>query len=171
VTPGGPAARAGLQKGDRIISIGGAPIKDFRDVVSHIKPHPGDLAAIVYERANVEHTVQVRIGSIEGGDGKLVGRIEAGAAPLVTVPKGYFLHTDFTLGSALSRATDEAWGMTLMQGRLVLRMLTGHVSVKNLSGPLSIAEYAGESADAGAATFLDFLVTISLSLGFLNMLP
>jgi regulator of sigma E protease len=176
VTPGGPAARAGLQKGDRIVSIGGAPIKDFRDVVSHIKPHPGDLVDIVYERADAhhvlgEHTVQVRIGSIEGGDGKLIGRIEAGAAPLVTVPKGYFLHTDFTLGSALSRATDEAWGMTLMQGRLVMRMLTGHVSVKNLSGPLSIAEYAGESADAGAATFLDFLVTISLSLGFLNMLP
>ena len=176
VTPEGPAARAGLQKGDRIVSIGGAPINDFRDVVSHIKPHPGDLVAIVYRRANPDHTsgdhtVQVRIGSVDAGDGKLSGRIEAGAAPLVTLPKGYFLHTDFTLGSALNRATEEAWGMTLMQGRLVMRMLTGHVSVKNLSGPLSIAEYAGESADAGAATFLDFLVTISLSLGFLNMLP
>ena len=171
VKQGGPAARAGLQKGDRIVSIAGAPINDFRDVVSHIKPHPGDLVAIVYRRADVDHTVQVRIGSADGGDGKLSGRIEAGAAPLVTLPKGYFLHTDFTLGSALSRATDEAWGMTLMQGRLVMRMLTGHVSVKNLSGPLSIAEYAGESADLGAATFLDFLVTISLSLGFLNMLP
>ena len=171
VKQGGPAARAGLQKGDRIVSIAGAPINDFRDVVSHIKPHPGDLVAIVYRRADVDHTVQVRIGSADGGDGKLSGRIEAGAAPLVTLPKGYFLHTDFTVGSALSRATDEAWGMTLMQGRLVMRMLTGHVSVKNLSGPLSIAEYAGESADLGAATFLDFLVTISLSLGFLNMLP
>jgi len=171
VKPGGPAARAGLQRGDRIVSIGGAPINDFRDVVSHIKPHPGELVAIVYQRANVDHTVQVRIGSADGGEGKLSGRIEAGAAPLVTVPKGYFVHTDFTLGSALSRAAEEAWGMTLMQGRLVIRMVTGHVSVKNLSGPLSIAEYAGESADAGAATFLDFLVTISLSLGFLNMLP
>ena len=50
-------------------------------------------------------------------------------------------------------------------------MVTGHVSVKNLSGPLSIAEYAGESAEAGAGSFLEFLVLISLSLGFLNMLP
>jgi regulator of sigma E protease len=50
-------------------------------------------------------------------------------------------------------------------------MVTGHVSVKNLSGPLSIAEYAGESAEAGTASFLEFLVLISLSLGFLNMLP
>ena len=176
VTPGGPAARAGLQKGDRIVSIGGAPINDFRDVVTHIRPHPGDQVTIVYQRADFnhvlgDHTVQVRIGSADGGNGKLTGRIEAGAAPLVTLPNRYFLHTDFTLGGALNRATQEAWGETLMQGRLVMRMLTGHVSVKNLSGPLSIAEYAGDSADAGAATFLDFLVTISLSLGFLNMLP
>ena len=170
VKPGGPAAGAGLQRGDRIVSIGGAPINDFRDIVTHIRPHPGDLVDIVYKRNNADHTVQVRIGSADDG-GKLTGRIEAGPAPPVTVPKGYFLHTDFTLGGALNRATEEAWNLTSLQGRLVTRMLTGHVSVKNLSGPLSIAEYAGESADAGAETFLEFLVSISLSLGFLNMLP
>lgn len=171
VTPEGPAARAGLKQGDRIVSIGGTPIHDFHDVVTRIKPHPGELVDLTYSREKVEHTVQVRIGSVDGGDGKLVGRIEAGAAPVVTLPDRYFLHTDFTLAGALDRATEEAWGLTLMQGRLVGRMLTGHVSVKNLSGPLSIAEYAGESADEGAASFLEFLVMISLSLGFLNMLP
>ena len=171
VTAEGPAARSGLKPGDRIVSIGGDPIVDFHDVVTHIRPHPGELVNITYRRENVDHSVQVRIGSIDGGDGKLIGRIEAGPQPLVTLPDRYFLHTDFTLTGALDRATEEAWGLTLMQGRLVARMLTGHVSVKNLSGPLSIAEYAGESAEAGAASFLDFLVMISLSLGFLNMLP
>jgi regulator of sigma E protease len=170
VTPNGPAARAGLQPGDRIVTIGTTPINDFRDVVRRVRPHPGELVDITYRRANVDHTAQVRIGSIEGNDGKLVGRIEAGG-PAVTLSDRYFLHTDFTLTSALARAAQEAWNLTTIQGRLVARMLTGHVSVKNLSGPLSIAEYAGESADAGAASFLEFLVMISLSLGFLNMLP
>jgi len=168
----GPAARAGLKAGDRIVSIGGTPTADFNDVVKRIKPHPGESFDLTYSREGMEHTVAVRVASEDGGDGKVVGRIGVKVAqPSVTLPDSFFLHTDFTLMGALGRATEEAWSMTVIQGRLVARMLTGHVSVKNLSGPLSIAEYAGESADAGAASFLEFLVLISLSLGFLNMLP
>jgi regulator of sigma E protease len=174
VASDGPAARAGLKAGDRIVSIGGEPTKDFNDVVKRIKPHPGESLDITYSRDGMEHTVPVQVASAsdDGGDGKLIGRIDVKVAqPSVTLPDSFFLHTDFTLMGALGRATEEAWSMTVIQGRLVARMLTGHVSVKNLSGPLSIAEYAGESADAGAASFLEFLVLISLSLGFLNMLP
>jgi regulator of sigma E protease len=168
----GPAAHAGLKAGDRIVSIGGTPTADFNDVVKRIKPHPGESFDLTYSREGMEHTVAVRVASEDGGDGKVVGRIGVKVAqPSVTLPDSFFLHTDFTLMGALGRATEEAWSMTVIQGRLVARMLTGHVSVKNLSGPLSIAEYAGESADAGAASFLEFLVLISLSLGFLNMLP
>ena len=168
----GPAAHAGLKAGDRIVSIGGASTNDFNDVVKRIKPHPGESLDLTYSRGGMEHTVAVRVASDDGGDGKHIGRIGVKVAqPSVTLPDSFFLHTDFTLMGALGRATEEAWSMTVIQGRLVARMLTGHVSVKNLSGPLSIAEYAGESADAGAASFLEFLVLISLSLGFLNMLP
>jgi regulator of sigma E protease len=170
VTAEGPAARAGLKTGDRIVAIGGTPINDFRDIANRIKAHPGESLDITYRRGGVDQTVNVRVASDEGGDGKLIGRIKV-AQPPVTLPDSFFVHTDFTLPAALGRATEEAWNLTLIQGRLVGRMLTGHVSVKNLSGPLSIAEYAGESADAGAASFLEFLVLISLSLGFLNMLP
>jgi regulator of sigma E protease len=73
--------------------------------------------------------------------------------------------------AAFGYAGAEAWNMTALQGRLFWRMLIGKVSVKNLSGPLSIAEFAGESAHAGAASFLGLLVLLSLSLGFLNLLP
>jgi regulator of sigma E protease len=170
VAADGPAARAGLKTGDRIVSIGGAPTDDFRDIVKHIRTHPGESVDITYHRDGADHTVSVRVASEEGPDGKVIGLIKV-AQPPVTLPDSFFLHTDFTLAGALGRATEEAWSMTMIQGRLVGRMLTGHVSVKNLSGPLSIAEYAGESAQAGAASFLEFLVLISLSLGFLNMLP
>jgi regulator of sigma E protease len=66
---------------------------------------------------------------------------------------------------------DRAWELTITQAKFFVRMLTGHVSIKNLSGAVSIAEYAGESARAGAASFIMLLVLLSLSLGFLNLLP
>ncbi|MGH8210670.1 MAG: RIP metalloprotease RseP [Steroidobacteraceae bacterium] len=166
----GPAARAGLEAGDRIVAIQGAPVKDFRDIVAGIGSRPGATLDITYRRGGADHTVSVKVASEDGGDGKRVGRIKV-MQPPVTLPDSILLHTDFTLLGALGRASEEAWDMTMMQGRLVARMLTGHVSVKNLSGPLSIAQYAGESAAAGTASFLEFLVLISLSLGFLNMLP
>ena len=166
----GPAARAGLKPDDRILAIQGTPVKDFRDIVDRIGSHPGETLDITYRRDGADHTVAVKVASEDGGDGKRVGRIKV-MQPVVTLPDSYVLHTDFTLGGALGRASEEAWSLTVMQGRLVGRMVTGHVSVKNLSGPLSIAQYAGESAEAGTESFLEFLVLISLSLGFLNMLP
>ena len=80
-------------------------------------------------------------------------------------------HTELGAAVALVRAGGEAWSMTVLQARLFWRMVLGRVSLKNLSGPLSIAEFAGDSAEAGVAAFLGFLVLISLSLGFLNLLP
>jgi regulator of sigma E protease len=170
VIPQGPADHAGLKSGDRVIAIQGTAVKDFRDIVTQIGSRPGETVEITYRRGGSDHIVTVAVASEQGEDGKRVGRIKV-MQPPVTLPDSILLHTDFTLWGALERASSEAWNMTVMQGRLVGRMVTGHVSVKNLSGPLSIAEYAGESAEAGAESFLEFLVLISLSLGFLNMLP
>jgi regulator of sigma E protease len=86
-------------------------------------------------------------------------------------PKELIVVTTLTPLSALTAAAARAWDMTILQVKLVARMITGNVSLKNLSGPLSIAQFAGESASGGVVTFLNFLVMISLSLGFLNLLP
>ena len=170
VTPDGPAARAGLAAGDRILAIDGVPMSDFRQIVEYISARPGTHVSIDYRRGTADRTAQVAVASEEVG-GKHLGRIRVMQPPGTTYPPSMLLHTDLSAGTALARAGGEAWGMTMLQARLFWRMVLGRVSLKNLSGPLSIAEFAGDSAEAGVASFLSFLVLISLSLGFLNLLP
>ncbi|MGH8294834.1 MAG: RIP metalloprotease RseP [Steroidobacteraceae bacterium] len=166
----GPAARAGLQAGDRILSVDGHAVKDWDDLVAQILPHPGGTISLTYERKGAMHTVQVELQSAEV-DGKYVGRMEAERAAEVTYPPSMVRHSSVSPATALGDSAAEAWSMTALQGKLFWRMMLGQVSLKNLSGPVSIAEYAGESASAGVGSFLRFLVLISLSLGFLNLLP
>ena len=170
VTPDGPAARAGLAAGDRIVAIDGVAMSDFRQIVAYISARPGAHITIDYLRGGATHSVAVAVASEEVG-GRRVGRIRVMQPTGITYPPNMLLHTDLGAGSALVRAGGEAWSMTMLQARLFWRMVLGRVSLKNLSGPLSIAEFAGDSAEAGVASFLSFLVLISLSLGFLNLLP
>ena len=170
VTPDGPAARAGLAAGDRIVAIDGVPMSDFRQIVEYISARPGARISVDYRRGSAAGSVQVVVGS-EQVAGKRLGRIRVMQPQNVTYPASMLVHTDLTATSALAHAGSEAWNMTMLQARLFWRMVLGRVSLKNLSGPLSIAEFAGDSAEAGVASFLSFLVLISLSLGFLNLLP
>jgi regulator of sigma E protease len=151
--------------GDRIVAIDGAPVKDFSDISHKVGDRPGAHVTITYSRAGSEHTTALEVAS-EGSAGKRIGRIG-----VTRYPASMMVHTDLNALSALAGAADEAWSMTVLQARMFWRMVLGKVSLKNLSGPLSIAEFAGDSAEAGVAPFLSFLVLISLSLGFLNLLP
>ncbi|TLZ21666.1 MAG: RIP metalloprotease RseP [Gammaproteobacteria bacterium] len=170
VMPDGPAARAGLRAGDLIEAIDGTSVHDFREIVALISAHPGERVTIDYARGGVAHRVQLEVQSEPVG-GKRLGRIHVMQPKGSGYPESMLRHTDLGPAVALARAGGEAWSMTVLQARLFWRMLLGRVSLKNLSGPLSIAEFAGDSAEAGLAPFLGFLVLISLSLGFLNLLP
>jgi regulator of sigma E protease len=171
VEVGGPAARAGLLAGDRILAVDGTAVANFHDLIALVNARPGQRVTIDYSRGGVAGTASVQVASDEV-KGRHVGRVHIDPPPL---PKNYpdsmRRHVALSVGGALTHATDEAWNMTLLQARLFWRMVLGRVSLKNLSGPLSIAEFAGDSAEAGASAFLSFLVLISLSLGFLNLLP
>ncbi|MBS0422131.1 MAG: RIP metalloprotease RseP [Proteobacteria bacterium] len=167
VLAGGPAEKAGLQSGDRITAINGESVAQFRDIVSRVSAHPGETLTFDYERGGTSHTVKIPVASERDG-GKLIGRIQAGPPK---PPDELVMQIELSPGAALGRAAEEAWNMTALQGRLFWRMVLGQFSMKNLNGPLSIAEYAGDSAEAGVASFMSFLVLISLSLGFLNLLP
>src|SRR5207244_13539075 len=141
----------------------------FRDIVARIGAHPGESLVLTYRRDGAEHTVRVNVASEEVA-GKRIGRIRV-MQPPVTFPDNMLSRTRLTPAAALGRASVEAWNMTTLQARLFWRMLLGQVSLKNLNGPLSIAEFAGDSAQAGVVSSIGFLVLISLSLAGPNLLP
>jgi len=171
VEPGTPAEKAGLKLGDRIVEVNGRPIADFKDILGITgTSKPGDELTIRFARGAEERTVRVTLASRKGPAGRRVGSLGVGSRSSKW-PAEMIVTTQLTAVSAFTEASKEAWNMTMLQVKLVSRMLTGNVSLKNLSGPLSIAEFAGESASDGAMSFLNFLVLISLSLGFLNLLP
>ncbi len=170
VVAGGPAAAAGLQAGDRVLSVDGEPITDFLQLRQKIEPMGGRSAVIGYLRAGTEATARIDIPAEKVGE-RTVGRIHVTPAAGTRYPDSMLHHQSLGPLQALGAGVAEAWNMTALQARMFWRMLRGQVSLKNLSGPLTIAEYAGDSAAAGAGAFLGFLVLISLSLGFLNLLP
>ena len=166
----GPAARAGLKQGDQIIAINGERVSDFREIVAKVSAHPGETLTFTYRRGGAERSIRIAVASDKVGD-RVVGRIRVAQPAGIKYPDSMILQIQLSPAAALGRAAEEAWSMTALQGRLFWRMVLGQFSMKNLNGPLSIAEYAGDSAEAGVASFMGFLVLISLSLGFLNLLP
>ncbi len=170
VVPGGPAAVAGLLEGDRILTVNGEAVSTFRDVVERISAKPGETVDLRYSRAGVERGLRITTAA-DDVDGRKVGRIRVNEPRPQPLPESMVSYHRYGVVSAFTTACTQAWDMTAMQARMFWRMIRGQVSLKNLSGPLSIAEFAGDSASAGASGFLSFLVLISLSLGFLNLLP
>ena len=170
VESGGPADRAGLKAGDRILSFNGELVRDFQQLRTWIETRPGENVAIRYQRDGVEATTRVDVATVEQ-DGAKVGRLQVAQTGRVPFPPEMLTHRSLGPVDALARGAGEAWSMTALQARIFWRMLIGQVSLKNLSGPLTIAEYAGDSASQGLSSFVGFLVLISLSLGFLNLLP
>ncbi len=167
----GPAARAGLRVGDRILAVNGERTDTFLDLVALVRARPGETIAVNYRRGAAEGVAHVAVAA-ELQDGERIGRIRVTRPPgPVTLPPEMIRHVPIGALAALPRAAAEAWRMTALQARIVWRMLVGEASVKNLSGPLTIAELAGDSAQAGPGAFLEFLVLVSLALGFMNLLP
>jgi regulator of sigma E protease len=121
-------------------------------------------------RAGQEQSLRVPVAVVEE-NGKRVCRIRVEPPARIRLPDSMVQRRDVGFGEALAMGASEAWRMTALQARVFWRMIQGHVSLKNLSGPLTIAEYAGDTARSGPAEFAGFLVLISLSLGFLNLLP
>lgn len=170
VLPDGTGAAAGLKAGDEVLSINGTAIADFYDMARRISEHPGDTISITLRRAGQEMSLRVPVAQVEE-QGRRVGKIRVEPPARIKLPDSMVVRRQVGPMAALAMGTTEAWRMTALQARVFWKMIQGNVSLKNLSGPLTIAEYAGDTARSGPAEFASFLVLISLSLGFLNLLP
>lgn len=166
LTPGGAGEEAGLRSGDTIIKLASLDQPSSSTVVSEIQKHPGQPLPITVLRDGTPLTLTVTPRSEAGADGATIGRIGVmlGADfPMVMVRYGLF----DSLGRGVSRTVETAWFSLKMMGR----MIWGNVSLRNVSGPVTIADYAGQTARIGLAAYIGFLALISVSIGVLNLLP
>jgi regulator of sigma E protease len=171
VEEGGPAAKAGLKPGDAIREMDGRPVRNFSEFRDYVRARPGQEIEFVIRRDGSDLTRRITTSSFDDG-GKTVGRLHI-SPPEVAIPYPPEMSTQTDVGpfGALSYSVSKAWQMTAMQAKFFMRMLTGNVSWKNTSGFIGIATATGEAAHAGVVSFLMLMVLLSLSLGFLNLLP
>jgi regulator of sigma E protease len=170
LTAGGPAEQAGLRPGDRILSIDGEPIDSWSALVRKVRASPGQALRVRIQGATGEREVTLVPESVARGDATY-GRIGAGSRVDPDLMRDYLVEVRYPPVEALGRATAKTWEMSVFSLRMLWRMVTGSVSWRNLSGPVTIADYAGQSAQLGLAPYLAFLALISISLGVLNLLP
>jgi regulator of sigma E protease len=163
----GPAKAAGLEPGDRIVEIDGVPIRDFADLVEAVQPRADQRVAVDYVRDGQRLSTTLVIQE-QNVDGEVRGRL--GVAHSGDFSEFYYQRRYGPVDS-MTHAVARTWSSTVFTLRMLGRMVTGDVSIKNISGPINIAQFAGQSAERGLDYFLGFLAIVSISLGVLNLLP
>ena len=167
---GGAAQRSGLKEGDRIVSVDGRRVDTWEALVNVIRASPGVRLHIVLERDGRSRAIDVAPEVVASG-GARIGRI--GAAPYV--PPGQMdrvlIRVQYGPLESFAKALDKTIAISAFSLKMLGKMLVGQVSWRHLSGPVTIADFAGQSAQLGWVSYLTFLALISISLGVLNLLP
>ena len=171
VVNGGAAQRAGLTAGDEVVAIGNQRIESWDEVVNVVRAAPGSPLVIEVRRGGAPQPAVAVTPDAMVENGVRIGRI--GAAPLVDRSALAELMVEVRYGplESIAKALHKTWDTSVFSLKMLGKMIVGEVSLKNLSGPITIADYAGQSAQSGAASYLLFLALISISLGVLNLLP
>lgn len=168
VVAGSPAAEAGLQEGDRLLSADGRELSNWNDWVALIQQKPGETLLITIERK--QQRLELSLTPEAGEDGK--GRIGAGVdTDFSRLPAELQSELRYGPVAAMKEAVVQTWLFTSSTLKSLWGMLTGEVSTDNIGGPISIAQIAGSSAEQGLISFVSFLAMISITLGILNLLP
>ncbi|MGC4010716.1 MAG: sigma E protease regulator RseP [Pseudomonas sp.] len=165
----GPAKAAGLQIGDRLVSLDGQSVTDWQEVVSRVRAMPEGKVTLGIERAGQREELALTLAA--KGEGKArTGYLGAGVAGGQWPPE-MLREVSYGPVAAVGQALSRTWSMSVLTLDSLKKMVLGQLSVKNLSGPITIAKVAGASAQSGVGDFLHFLAYLSISLGVLNLLP
>jgi len=165
IVPGGPAAEAGLQAGDQIQTVDNQAVADAVAFIGALQAAPGRALSIEGLRRGERFSAVVTPRAERDGE-RMVGRIQAQvdmSAAMVVVQSGPV--------EAVSRALRKTWDTSALTVRMLGKMLIGEASLKNITGPITIADYAGQTARVGWISFLSFMAFVSISLGVMNLLP
>jgi regulator of sigma E protease len=167
---GGVAQRAGLLPDDKILRVDSQSIEDWKGLVKAVRGHPGQLLRLEVERSG---TLQVLHLTPEATSEANITVGKIGAAPHIDQRELDALLTKVHYAplAAFGHAVRKTWDISKVSLKSLGKMVLGEMSLKNLSGPITIADYAGQSAQMGVVAYLSFLALISISLGVLNLLP
>jgi regulator of sigma E protease len=167
---GGAGERGGLLAGDRITLADGIPMTSWKDWVEFVRARPDQVISLELERNNKNVTLELKTDSRREG-GMIIGRI--GAYPHIDKEAAAAMRVMVRYGplASLAQALMKTWNISVLTLRVLWKLITGEASLKNISGPVTIAEFAGVSAIIGLSAFLGALAIFSISIGILNLLP
>jgi len=170
VVAGGAGDAAGIFEGDEIIRVDGESMNDWVKWAEYVRGKADTAIDIVIVRDNAEMSLTITPALIETQNGN-IGRV--GLAPFV--PEDFYKDIRatqrYSLIPAAIASLEKTWDMSILTLQMFWKMLSGQASIENISGPISIAQYAGMSAQVGYISFISFMAIISVSLGVLNLLP
>lgn len=165
-----PAEKAGLRVGDLVVAANGLHISDWQALVAEIQAHPSQKLRLDIKRDQQAFSLEVVPDAVKE-NGEFKGQIGAALKVDEQALFSFLVTQHYSLLEALQKAAYKTWETSIFSLKMLANMLTGYVSVKTISGPVTIANYAGQSAHLGLKAFVGFLAMISISLGVLNLLP
>ncbi|WP_017223035.1 sigma E protease regulator RseP [Moritella dasanensis] len=170
VIKGGAGEKAGLLVGDKIIAIAQQPIDSWMMLVEKVQNSPDQTLAVSILRNGQQLELMMTPKGKTGPDGSFKGYL--GVAPVVaSYPEDYLVDIQYGILDSVQKSVERTWQLTALTFKMIGRLVTGDLSLNNLSGPISIAKSAGASADYGLVYFLGFLALISVNLGLMNLMP
>ena len=171
IEKGSPADKAGLKTGDKLTAADGKPITSWQEWANLTRQSPGRKIALTYERDGQARTADIRPDTVERSDKTLIGRVgllpQSDKAWDRQIRRNYRPSVVRAFGMGWEKTVSHSWTTVKFFGKLI----SGNASASHISGPLTIADIAGQSAELGLQSYLEFLALVSISLGVLNLLP